>query len=144
MGTPAGAHVSGWGHNWKKHVRPKADQRYLPGGTLPSGATIRGVYRISGTGTDSGSTDISFGYALASTPTRHFISQGAPAPAQCPGSVSNPQAARGHLCVYELTDTNAASQAVTSPLSRFGFGLTASSAGAAPWITHGTWAVRSP
>jgi hypothetical protein len=28
VGTPAGAHVSGWAHNWKKHVKPKADKRY--------------------------------------------------------------------------------------------------------------------
>jgi hypothetical protein len=26
--APAGAHVAGWDHNWKEHVRPKADPRY--------------------------------------------------------------------------------------------------------------------
>jgi hypothetical protein len=141
--------VSGWGHNWKKHVRPKADQRYLPGGTLPSGRTIRGVYRISGmdeTGglDDFSSTDISFGFALASTPTPHFIPQGAVPPPQCPGTASNPQAARGHLCVYELNDANAGGQAFSNPQSRFGFGLNAGAAVSGPWVTVGTWAVRSP
>lgn len=27
--TPAGAHVGGWGHNWKQHIRPKTDSRYF-------------------------------------------------------------------------------------------------------------------
>jgi hypothetical protein len=26
MGTPAGAHVSGWAHNWKKHIKPRVDK----------------------------------------------------------------------------------------------------------------------
>jgi hypothetical protein len=143
MGTPAGAHVSGWSHNWKKHVRPKADARYLPGGTLPSGRTIRGVYRMAGTGTTIGGTEISFGWALASTPTAHFIAAGDPHPAECPGTASNPQAARGHLCVYQLSG-GAIGQGIATPQSRFGFGLTASGPAAGNWVTVGTWAVRSP
>jgi hypothetical protein len=27
-GTPAGAHVTDWTHNWTQHIRPKADARY--------------------------------------------------------------------------------------------------------------------
>ncbi|MGH3039302.1 MAG: hypothetical protein ACRDLZ_07855 [Gaiellaceae bacterium] len=46
--SPATSHVAGWTHNWKKHVRPKADARYLPGGNLPRGRTIRGSYVIRG------------------------------------------------------------------------------------------------
>lgn len=26
---PVGAHVAGWAHNWKKHIRPKTDNRYF-------------------------------------------------------------------------------------------------------------------
>jgi hypothetical protein len=28
VGTPAGAHVAGWAHNWTEHIRPRADARY--------------------------------------------------------------------------------------------------------------------
>jgi hypothetical protein len=36
-GTPAGAHVGGSvGHLWR-HLKGKADTRYLPGNNLPSG-----------------------------------------------------------------------------------------------------------
>lgn len=28
VGTPAGAHVSGWAHNWSAHIRPRTDARY--------------------------------------------------------------------------------------------------------------------
>jgi hypothetical protein len=147
-GTPAGAHVASWAHNWTAHIRPKADPRYLPGGNLPSGKTIRGVFRMSGNdqgaGLDFGASQISFGWTLRSAPTAHFVAAGATPPAQCPGSPSNPQAAPGHLCVYELNAANAQSRAVTSPLSRFGFGLTASSVADGTWVSLGTWAVRSP
>jgi len=28
VGTPAGAHVTGWAHNWTEHIRPRTDARY--------------------------------------------------------------------------------------------------------------------
>ncbi len=146
-GTPAGAHVASWTHNWNAHIKPKADARYLPGGNLPAGKTIRGAYRISGNdqgaGMDLDGTTISFGYTLATAPTGHFIQSGATPPPQCPGNVSNPQAARGHLCVYELSGTNAQSEAIASPITRYGVGLSATSAADGQWVTVGTWAVRS-
>jgi hypothetical protein len=52
--APGVAHVAGWDHNWKQHIRPRTDARYykktqsnnrfLPGGNLPAGATIRGFF----------------------------------------------------------------------------------------------------
>ena len=27
-GTPAGAHVASWAHNWKKHIKPRTDANY--------------------------------------------------------------------------------------------------------------------
>ncbi|MGH3040306.1 MAG: hypothetical protein ACRDNG_00935 [Gaiellaceae bacterium] len=27
-GTPAGAHVASWAHNWKKHIKPRTDAHY--------------------------------------------------------------------------------------------------------------------
>jgi hypothetical protein len=32
--APAVAHVAGWTHNWKVHIRPKADARYLRKGEI--------------------------------------------------------------------------------------------------------------
>jgi hypothetical protein len=29
VGTPAGAHVAGWAHNWTEHIRPRTDARYF-------------------------------------------------------------------------------------------------------------------
>jgi hypothetical protein len=147
-GSPVGAHVASWTHNWTAHIRPKADARYLPGPNLPQGKTIRGVFRIAGndqgTGTDLGAAQISFGWTLKSAPTAHFVLAGAAPPAQCPGTPSSPQAAPGHLCVYELNASNAQTRNIASPSSRFGFGLTASSVADGAWVSLGTWAVRSP
>jgi hypothetical protein len=28
VGTPAGARVAGWAHNWTEHIRPRTDARY--------------------------------------------------------------------------------------------------------------------
>ena len=28
VGTPAGADVAGWAHNWTEHIRPRTDARY--------------------------------------------------------------------------------------------------------------------
>jgi hypothetical protein len=44
--APAVAHVSGWDHNWKEHIRPRADARY-------SRKDVRTLIRFSGTTTDT-------------------------------------------------------------------------------------------
>jgi hypothetical protein len=156
VGTPVGAHVSSnWMHNWTAHIRPKADPRYLPGGNLPAGRTIRGTYRITGndqiaTG-DLGSTSISFGWTLRSAPTPSFRPVGSLPTTVCPGTAANPQAAPGHLCVYESTGSNVQTQSIVNPVtnsapgaSRFGFNVIAQSAANGVWVTVGTWAVRAP
>ena len=59
----------------------------LPGGNLPSGATIRGTYNMYDEAhipEDATSGAISFGYALASTPTVDVIEQGDPLTTNCP------------------------------------------------------------
>ena len=44
---------------------------------------------------------ISFGIELTAAPTGHVILDGDTPPAECPGTFDDPQAAPGHLCVYE-------------------------------------------
>ncbi len=94
---------------------------------------------------------ISFGYTLRSAPIPHFIPAGAVPPSACPGNVANPQAAPGHLCVYEQHDNNAQGQLIGNPVnntggqtSRFGAFVIAQSVADGTWTTSGTWAVRSP
>jgi hypothetical protein len=158
LGTPAGAHVAGWTHNWNKHVKPKtdaryhtkaaSDARYLPGGNLARGRTIRGAYRVTGNdqipGLDLDGNGISFGYTLASAPMPHFVGAGQDPPAPCPGTASNPQAAPGHLCVYELSASNVQTVAIGNPLSRYGVTLLGQSINDGTWVTLGTWAVTAP
>lgn len=49
----------------------------------------------------------SFALPLATSPTAHFIASGATPPAECPGSVSEPQAAPHNLCVFAEAEINA-------------------------------------
>jgi hypothetical protein len=51
-------------------------------------------------------TAISFGLTLPSAPTAHYIPTGGPTPAGCEGSVANPGADPGNLCVFEAATTN--------------------------------------
>lgn len=171
--TPATSHVAGWAHNWSTHIRPKADARYytktqanvryytkaqandrfLPGGTLPTGATIRGVYRTTGNdqgaGTTPAASPIHFGYTLASEPTSHFIPVGVSPPPGCAGTAASPQAAAGHLCVYEQLSVNTAATAVTqvsgmAGATRWGAILFTQSAADGDFATAGAWAVTAP
>lgn len=154
VGTPAGAHVSSWAHNWNKHIKPRADERYLPGGTLPAGKTLRGTFSIDGTATAAGqqnSDSISFGWTLASAPVPHFIAVGTAPPAACPGTAANPRATKGHLCVYEAGNQNVGSRVVydtttysADQADKYGFGVYMYGAvGAGFYTSHGTWAVKT-
>jgi hypothetical protein len=153
VGTPAGAHVASWTHNWNTHIKPKADKRYLPGGNLPAGKTMRGVFMIgetSGGGITFGENSFSFQRPLASAPTAHYIEAGSPPPVACPGSNDNPQARPGHLCVYENAQGNLASFTILNPTtntggaSRWGFMVQTTASGAGLFYTNGTWAVTAP
>ena len=126
----------------------------LPGGHLPSGRAVRENYTIytKTRPSSDGLADesISFGYKLTSAPTLHFIKAGTTAPSECPGTVDSLKAAPGHLCVYESSSGNLATNR-TYPASlnvtRTGANLLAysafnSSTTADMWFwTYGTWAV---
>jgi hypothetical protein len=150
--SPATSHVAGWTHNWNKHVRPKADNRYLPNANLPRGTTVRGAYVIRDiyAATGLSATSISFGHTLRSAPTPHFLPAGQ-STAVCPGTPASPRAAAGHLCIYEAAFSNIGSYTVVNPATglpdtatRWGVVLRVNSGGAGSFSTMGAWAVTAP
>jgi hypothetical protein len=119
----------------------------FPDGDVPSGETLRGAYflrgnRVGAAG-DVVAGEISYVFTLASAPIAHVHVPIGTNPPQCTGTVALPQAAPGHLCVYESQHLNA------TPLSIFNNGRTGSnlalSASAdGPYFSVGTWAVTAP
>ncbi len=117
--------------------------------TLPAGQTIRGWYWAGSSApgaNDLATSEVSFVYPLAAAPTPHFINEGAATPAGCTGSVSNPGANAGHLCVFEFSGLNAGARTVTGlggdgTTSRWGTGIFVRSTAAGTYWTRGTWAV---
>lgn len=143
---------------------------WTAGGTLPPGATLTGAWMVNaqGSSTPVPSVPLSFSIPLSeplAAADVHFVTQkevkkqeGKTPPAGCQGSVTNPAAAEGHLCVYEENSFPVASDLfgggpiIGNPsLPPGGFGLPpagASVAGAiltalvtSEWKAYGTWAV---
>lgn len=76
-----------------------------PGGTIPTGVSLRGAAVTSSgsasVGETSSGTGVSFGgFQLASRPTANVVPAGGEPTASCPGSAEAPEAAPGNLCVY--------------------------------------------
>jgi hypothetical protein len=126
-------------------------------GDLPAGVTLRGNYMVAGN--NGGSTihsAVSYGLRLSAPPTVNYITAGSTPPAACPGTVTNPQAAPGNLCVYEVEADNVTTfRGVCDPESSgCPFGPTASREGFAvfaaidtagsPLFVFGSWAVTAP
>jgi hypothetical protein len=126
--------------------------------TVPSSRTLRGSWVVSGTAAAAGEASedsVPFPFPLASAPSVHFVADSTAPPAECSGSVSDPQAAAGNLCVYQsAVHVSVTGVAVFNPLldtasaanrsSRFGFSVRATSSGSGSIRTSGTWAVTAP
>jgi hypothetical protein len=78
-----------------------------PGGIIPSGATLRGVWAPFGEDSSGGAESgqgVSFGgFSLTARPLAHVIPVGGAPTTQCPGSSATPSALSGHLCLYIAT-----------------------------------------
>jgi len=130
---------------------------------LPSGQTLRGSYSFSGyyagsnpySKYDMGPADgqISFQIPLPSEPTVVISPKGAGPVTHCPGSITNPQAQAGYLCVYESSISDNDALTAFSPqtgvhdiATRFGVGLFVTNP-AGPASDHrtskGSWAVTA-
>jgi len=125
----------------------------LPGGELPGGVTLRGVFALGGEQDAFLAHGVDFGYTLVGAPTVHYIASGGSA-AACPGSAADPSADPGHLCIYETSRiaikpggvdvvSGAGSSGAASP---FGFLLAVQPfnlTGQNPFV-YGSWAVTAP
>ena len=148
VGTPASAHVTtSINHIWK-HIKGKADKRYVKKSTIK---TIQGNYAVGGSSSNDAWSDISFGFQLASAPEEHYIVEGGTPPPECPGTAVTPKATPGHLCVYEDTGSNVLNLVIftgttgaTNQASRWGAGLWLRPAAAGDYFSYGTWAVTAP
>jgi hypothetical protein len=120
-------------------------------GVLPSGKTLRGAYQVLGTAAGASEDDgsgYSYVFTLASAPAAHYVPTGTTAPPQCPGSVAQPEAQAGHLCVYEGSRLNGTVEVLSpeggSGSSEEGFLVSIRSTAAGDFSSRGTWAVTSP
>lgn len=131
--------------------------------TLPSGQTLRGAFFVGGSsagGNEIATGEISFGLRLTVAPIAHFVAQRASPPA-CPGSVTSPEAAPGHLCIYEGGHSQTTIRGFRDPAaigdfedpvrhdtgSRVrpeGAGLVVYATGGGNFYSVGTWAVTAP
>ena len=129
----------------------------FPSGNLPSGATVRGNFFMTGVAAASGAQavdSLSFVYTLASAPTPHFIKTGSTPPAGCPGSANDTEAAGGQLWVdgNTMTCTGGAPHLCGLDIggsscpgsNRWGAGVYELSTGTGRFQSYGTWAVTAP
>ncbi len=145
-----------------------------PGSELSPGTLLRGAFAPgAGSPTSGGSSaaqGVSFAHPLASAPRAHVIPPRADPTADCPGTVADPRAARGQLCVYVRFVYPHAGQVIVTAVdyadpdieginynlgtgsesvfgdgtvSRFGFRLAVTSTSNIAQL-EGTWAVRGP
>lgn len=133
---------------------------WVAGGTLPPEQTLTGPWFLA---TGDFSTPLTFNIPLGENlpaANVHYVTKqewkeegGKTPPAACPGSVAEPEAEPGHLCVYEaeLFKFAGESPKIGNPANFAGFGIGdgASEAGAVMYSTgfegvgSGTWAVTA-
>lgn len=139
---------------------------WTAGGTVPSGKSLRGEWSVTGVAAGAGVNfinSVSYALPLSSAPTTHFIRpEEEPLPSGCTGSVEEPGAEPGNLCVFAKEEANSKQLAGgVYPLpfickwetgcvpnvsgegegSVYGFGIVASSEEEGEVTLNGTWAV---
>ena len=123
-------------------------------GQLPSGKSLYGVFGPAATAVDAGDMTqetTSFDFNLVTNPVVHYIPAGTTPPGECPGTLTQPRAQPGHLCLYESRAQNVGSSCVFNPVNDAcgasavrGFGLFIVAAGAGDFWEQGSWAVTAP
>jgi hypothetical protein len=133
---------------------PEGDP-WTAGGTLPSGATLTGTWGIApphadGSAFEEFSFPIPLASAIGSGANTHFIEAGGTVPAGCTGgSVADPKANPGHVCVYT---SFAPAGTGTAQIVNVGFEQGVSKSGGVILFSElaegaaaiGTWAVTAP
>jgi hypothetical protein len=122
---------------------------------LASNQSLKGVYGAIGHATGASErfgVAISFGIALTSAPTPHFVVAGEGPTASCPGSMTAPAASPGNLCIYEALSTNVSGSGYENPVTGetgatvepFGAEVVGLTAKEGNYDESGTWAVTAP
>jgi hypothetical protein len=121
--------------------------------TLPKGETLRGFFNIDFVAVNPDEIQgdsISFGFTLSQPPKIEILTEGQPPTSGCPGSLSNPAAAPGQLCLYEITKFNVGNFAVcnlecesTEFASPWGAEIFVHSQAAGRSFVGGSWAVTA-
>jgi hypothetical protein len=115
-------------------------------GVLPSGKTMRGVYAMVDNAANVGDAyrdAVSFGFSLPDgfLVKAHFVPVGGSDP-NCPGSAPEPNAAPGHLCVFEQAGSNHTPMNINL---RSSGAILSTFAGVAGYVSSsGSWAVTAP
>jgi hypothetical protein len=128
---------------------------WAAGGTLPSGQTLQGMWAMGPRTTTPGEkllASFSFGIPLASAPTMNFLDEAGTAKVgsntKCTGSVSDPKAAAGNLCVYTAFEPEEASEKPTfgtsNPVTSKGGAVIGPNFPTEGGYAYGTWAVTAP
>lgn len=123
-------------------------------GTLPSGSTEKGAFNVEATapgGSDFWGNAYSFPFPLSGSVPATYLGPGASPTAACPGSVTNPEAAAGNLCVYAHATTNVSQVGLADPTtsaggqaSPYGFFVQIESSTGGLAYALGSWAVTAP
>lgn len=156
-------------------VQGKEGEPWTVGGTLPEGKTLKGEWFAGGHATEGNQvfrSAVSYALPLAAAPTTHFIRKSGVDPTGCTGSVTNPGAAPGNLCVFAAEENNSLKELVIPSVieryypgicawqngstacgeypqggegegSRFGFGISAVSEAEGEVDAFGSWAVTA-
>jgi hypothetical protein len=119
--------------------------RFLSEGSLRSGQTLTGAYAWAGNigaGEFVPATAISFPIPLAAGPTSNYLPPASAPTAACPGTVDDPDATPGNLCIYGRRQDGAAPIIEAEASARTGFRLFPNDTGNTQY--DGTWAVTAP
>jgi hypothetical protein len=113
MATPAASHIGSVTHLWNHHIKPKADARYLQR-TIQAGRTVRGTIgnedQVSGTDVEVSANASLPGVAPFALDDQHVTVDGTlEDTGKCNGSVANPTATAGWVCIYPYYTNNVAS-----------------------------------
>jgi hypothetical protein len=132
---------------------------WTAGGTLPKGSTEKGSWSVTPIEAayppaTFGRGAISFGIPLQSAPTVQYVKEGETGVEHCPGTVANPKADEGFLCLYAAagehlgTISNTFEEAETWAVGAnllFVNVCPGCPTGHDPgFVVYGTWAVTAP
>lgn len=131
------------------YTKTQADAKYAPAQPL-----YRGSYMVFGNGPAASfgdSASISFGATFPAAPVTHYIKLGDPVPVGCSGTSVAPNAAPGHLCVFESYTSNLSSNrgicrgsapVICGLADPFGATIYTYIGAAGDFSLYGTWAAR--